>query len=89
MASTNSSAGQSGVGVSAPINYDSPSAAAINNMLGLGGFDASLDHMDMGVGGMALPRPTGDEERQKRLDECIQILSVRHLYDCGICRGLS
>lgn len=76
MAPTNSSAGQSGIGVSAPMNFDSPSAAAINNMLGLGGFDASLDHMGMGVGGMALPRPSGDEERQKRLDEIIQVLSV-------------
>lgn len=89
MASTNSSAGQSGVGVSAPINYDSPSAAAINNMLGLGSFDASLDSMDMGVGGMALPRPTGDEERQKRLDECVQILMVGRPYHCGICHGPS
>lgn len=53
------------------MNFDSPSAAAINNMLGLGGFETSLENM-----GMAIPRPTGDEERQKRLDDIVQILSV-------------
>lgn len=74
MAPTNSSTGQSGAGVSASLNFDSPSAAAFNTMLGIGGFDASLDHM--GMGGITLPRPSGNEERQKRLDEIIQILNV-------------
>ncbi|KAJ4396059.1 hypothetical protein N0V93_000276 [Gnomoniopsis smithogilvyi] len=70
----NSSSGQPGGGVSAPMNFDSPSAAAFNSMLGVGGFDASLDNMGMGMGGMALPRPNGEEERQKRLDEILHIL---------------
>lgn len=75
MVTSNSSAG---AGVAAPpMNFDSPSAAAFNSMLGMGGFDASLDNMGMGVGGISIPRPSGDEERQKRLEEVIQTLSVR------------
>lgn len=75
MAVGNSSSGQPGGGVSsAPMNFDSPSAAAFNSMLGVGGFDGSLDNMGMGMGGMALPRPNGEEERLKRLDEIVHIL---------------
>lgn len=74
MAVGNSSSGQPGGGVSAPMNFDSPSAAAFNSMLGVGGFDASLDTMGMGMGGIALSRPNGEEERQKRLDEIVHIL---------------
>lgn len=53
----------------APMNFDSPSAAAL-----FGGFDLASDHM--GIGEMGLPRPSGDEERQKRLEEVTQILGV-------------
>lgn len=57
------------------MNFDSPSAnAAFNSMLGMGGFDASLENI--GMGAIGLPRPSGDEERQKRLDEVTHILSV-------------
>lgn len=72
------SGSSAGAALSAPpMNFDSPSAAAFNSMLGMGSFDASLDNMGMGVGGITIPRPSGDEERQKRLDEIIQTLSVR------------
>lgn len=76
MALNNSSSGQASNGVTAPINFDSPSAAAFNSMLGMGTFDASLENMTMGVGGLSLPRPSGDEERQKKLEEIIHVLSV-------------
>lgn len=79
MALNNSSSGHASNGVAAPINFDSPSAAAFNSMLGMGTFDASLDNMTMGVGGLSLPRPSGDEERQKKLDEIIHLLSVSPL----------
>lgn len=53
----------------APVNFDSPSAAAL-----FGGFDLAAD--GMGMGSMGLSRPSGDEERQKRLEEVIQTLGV-------------
>lgn len=75
MSTSNSQQGTSGPGTAPPMNFDSPSAnAAFNSMLGMGGFDTSLDNM--GMGAIGLPRPSGDEERQKRLDEVTQVLSV-------------
>lgn len=76
MVAGNSSSGQPG-GMTAPMNFDSPSAAAFNNMLGVGSFDPSLDNMGMGMGGMAMPRPNDDEERQKKLDEIVRILGEK------------
>lgn len=76
MVAGNSSSGQPG-GMTAPMNFDSPSAAAFNNMLGVGSFDPSLDNMGMGIGGMAMPRPNDDEERQKKLDEIVRILGEK------------
>lgn len=77
MAAGNSSNGQPGGGMSAPINFDSPSAAAFNSMLGVGGFDTSLDTMGMGMGGMTMPRPNDDVERQKKLDDIVRTLSKK------------
>ncbi|KUI72800.1 hypothetical protein VM1G_08436 [Cytospora mali] len=54
----------------APMNFDSPSAAAL-----FGGFDLASDNM--GMGAMGLPRPSGDEERQKRLEEVTHILGQK------------
>jgi hypothetical protein len=54
----------------APMNFDSPSAAAF-----MASFDASLVD-NMGITSMGMPRPSGDEERQNRLDEVLQILGV-------------
>ncbi|CAN8105776.1 unnamed protein product [Discula destructiva] len=77
MAPGNSSTGQPGGGASAPMNFDSPSAAAFNNMLGVGAFDSSLDNMGMGMGGLTMPRPNDDVERQKKLDEVVRVLSKK------------
>lgn len=55
----------------APMNFDSPSSAAF-----MASFDASLVD-NMGITSMGMPRPSGDEERQKRLHDVIQILRVR------------
>ncbi|KAF3760804.1 hypothetical protein M406DRAFT_47604 [Cryphonectria parasitica EP155] len=77
MAVNNSVNSQSSNSASAPMNFDSPSAAAFNSMLGMGTFDASLDNMGMGVGGITIPRPSGDEERQKKLEEITHILKQK------------
>lgn len=78
MSTTSSQQGTSGPGTAPPMNFDSPSAnAAFNSMLGMSGFDTSLDNM--GMGSIGLPRLSGDEERQKRLDEVTQVLSVQKL----------
>ncbi|KAI3397946.1 hypothetical protein diail_10115, partial [Diaporthe ilicicola] len=55
----------------APMNFDSPSAAAF-----MASFDASLVD-NMAISSMGMPRPSGDEERQKRLDDVIQILGQK------------
>lgn len=52
----------------APMNFDSPSAAAF-----MASFDASLVD-NMGITSMGMPRPSGDEERQNRLNDVLQIL---------------
>jgi hypothetical protein len=52
------------------MNFDSPSAAAF-----MASFDASLVD-NMGITSMGMPRPSGDEERQNRLDDVIQMLRV-------------
>lgn len=54
----------------APMNFDSPSAAAF-----MASFDASLVD-NISITSMGMPRPSGDEERQNRLDDVIQILRV-------------
>lgn len=77
MAPGNSSSGHPGGGLSAPMSFDSPSAAAFSNMMGVGGFDASLDNMGMGMGALGMPRPNDDVERQKKLDEIVGILSKK------------
>lgn len=55
----------------APMNFDSPSAAAF-----MASFDASLVD-NIGITSMGLPRPSGDEERQNRLGDVIQILGQK------------
>ena len=62
--------GNSQTSAAAPMNFDSPSAAAF-----MASFDASLVE-NMGITSMGMPRPSGDEERQNRLDDVIQILRV-------------
>lgn len=77
MAPGNSSSGQPGGGMPAPMNFDSPSAAAFNNMMSVGAFDPSLDNMGMGMGALGMPRPNDDVERQKKLDEIVGILGKK------------
>lgn len=68
-----------GHGSAGPLNFDSPSAAAAMGSLGIAnGLDMGLDNV--GVGGLAglhgLGVLGGEDERLKRLDVIIGILSV-------------
>ena len=72
--------GLAGHGANGPLNFDSPSAAAAMGALGIaGGLDIGLD--TVGVGGLGglqgLGVMGGEDERLKRLDAVIEILSVR------------
>ncbi|SPN97282.1 uncharacterized protein DNG_00796 [Cephalotrichum gorgonifer] len=67
---------------SGPLNFDSPTAAAAMGSLGMaGGLDMGLD--GVGVGGLAgygLGVLGGEDERLKRLDSVINILSHKKGY---------
>lgn len=62
-----------------PLNFDSPSAAAAMGSLGMpGGLDIGLDNVGVGgLGEYGLGVLGGEDEKLKRLDAVINILSVR------------
>lgn len=61
-----------------PLNFDSPSAAAAMGSLGMpGGLDIGLDNVGVGgLGGYGLGVLGGEDEKLKRLDAVINVLSV-------------
>lgn len=65
----------------APVNFDSPSAAAALGALGIGGgLDLNLDGVSVGgLGGLGLGR-ADDDERARRLKGVIDILKVRACF---------
>lgn len=62
----------------APLNFDSPTAAAAMGSLGIsGGLDLGLENVGVGgLGGYGLGVMGGEDERLKRLDAVIGVLSV-------------
>ncbi|TLD27253.1 hypothetical protein PspLS_05068 [Pyricularia sp. CBS 133598] len=72
-ANTNTLMGHTGVG-GAPVNFDSPSAAAALGALGIGGgLDLGLDNI--GAGGLGDLGRTEDDDRLKKLQEILAMLS--------------
>lgn len=64
-----------------PMNFDSPTAAAAMGSLGMpGGLDIGLENVGVGgLGGYGLGVMGGEDERLKRLDAVIGVLSVGFL----------
>lgn len=60
------------------MNFDSPSAAAAFGVLGMGGgLDLGLDNVDVGaLGGLGAMGKINDDEKARRLEAVIEILSV-------------
>lgn len=67
------------------MNFDSPSAAAAFGVLGMGGgLDIGLDNVDVGaLGDLGPMGKIDDDERARRLENVIEILSVRIAFVLG------
>ena len=75
-----------GAATNSAMNFDSPSAAAAFGVLGMGGgLDIGLDNVDVGaLGDLGPMGKIDDDERARRLENVIEILSVRIASVLGV-----